>query len=204
MENRYQLMTFGIPVGLIPLTDSGTVKTKQLNQWIKSRKAIEDALMKQRRDPNNINNKVLIECPLSTDVVFRNGTSSLVHPGNSKFRELISTHFEQHTNGTPDEKLAITWKILDHVTKNGRFLEWDRTNCCWTPIVDRSQMRIKVALTLRDFKKIVQAARNKQTNASGTTKFLDEGQADDKKRKRMADYGEENSDCQCDCSPFGM
>ncbi len=36
-EIRYQLLSFGIPVEAIPLTETGTVKTKQLHRWIKKR-----------------------------------------------------------------------------------------------------------------------------------------------------------------------
>jgi hypothetical protein len=42
METKYKLMTFGIKVDEIPVTSSGTPKTKNLLQWIKTRKAIDE------------------------------------------------------------------------------------------------------------------------------------------------------------------
>jgi hypothetical protein len=187
VEIRYQLLGYGIPVSTIPLTESGSVKTKHLLQWIKTRQAIEDDLSTENRSQSDF--KEYIDCPLSKDVVFRNGTSSLVHPGNVTFRELIAIHYQQHNQAkSSDEKKAVSWKIVDQVTgKGGRFLEWDRSKNCWTPMLNRSQIRVKVALTLRDFKKVVQAARKSQINTSSTYQFE---RQDGRKRKRTGEKGE--------------
>jgi hypothetical protein len=131
VQSRYQLLGYGIPVSTIPLTDTGAVKIRQLLQWIKARREIEDFEGRSDSDP-----KEFIDCPLSRDVVFRNGTSSLVHPGNVMFRELIALHYQQHAQAkSSDEKKAVTWKIVHQVIDTGgRFLEWDRSKGCWTPM----------------------------------------------------------------------
>jgi hypothetical protein len=185
-------MSFGIPVELIPLTHTGSIKTKQLIQWINSRKKIEQELAVQQQQnqtadtalytTTTITNNRYVDCPLSTDVVIRNGTASLTHPGNAYFRQIIATNYRQHSEAvTANEKVALTWAIVDQVTQNGRFLEWDRQRGCWMTITDRSQMRLKVALTMRDFKKVVQAANLSQAIASSTYKFE---RQDGGKRKR--------------------
>jgi hypothetical protein len=181
VEIRYQLMGYGIPVSTIPLTDTGTVKTKYLLQFIQTRRAIEDASSLEDG---------FIDCPLSTDVVFRNGTASLDHPGNVTFRELIALHYQQHNQAkSSHEKMAVSWNIVHQVTgAGGRFLEWVPSKGCWTPMLDRSQIRVKVALTLRDFKKVIQAAQNRQMNSSSTYRFE---RQDGRKRQRTGEKGED-------------
>jgi hypothetical protein len=191
VEIRYQLLGYGIPVSTIPLSDASTVKNKHLLQWIKTRREIE-SLTESSEDRSQCGSKEYIDCPLSKDVVFRNGTSSLVHPGNVIFRELIALNYQQHSQAkSSDEKKAVSWKIVHHVTDaGGRFLEWDRSKGCWTPMLDKSQTRIRVALTLRDFKKVVQAALNSQNSSSSTHRFE---RQDGKKRRRTEGYGEDKT-----------
>jgi hypothetical protein len=187
VENRYQVAGYGFPVSLIPLTDGGTVKTKQLIQWIQSKTLMEEKL----RDESDA--KEYIDCPSSNDVVFRIGTASLDHPGNVYFRELIAIHYQQHnTASSSEEKVKVSLKIVQQVTeRGGRFLEWDRSIGYWTPMVDRSQIRVKVALTLRDFKKVVKAAMKSQSNSSATSSFTSQ---DGRKRQRTEARDEDDDD----------
>ncbi|KAL3907286.1 MAG: hypothetical protein SGILL_008936, partial [Bacillariaceae sp.] len=192
IETRYQLVSYGIPVATIPITDSGTVKTKFLAQWIKSRRAIEAA------ESDHSNNKEYIDCPMTTDVVFRNGTAAMSHVGNAKFRELVATHFQDHSRATSAQaKTEISWRIANKVLANGRFLEWDRSVGCWTPMTDRSQIRLKVAVTLRDFKKVAGFTLNQQVSSSATDKFMNP----DWRHKKRQKLGEtEDAGCLQFCS----
>jgi hypothetical protein len=198
VEVRYQLLGYGIPVSTIPLTDTGTVKTKHLLQFIKTRRAIEDTLSSKNTSQGYL--KEYIDCPCSRDVVFRNGTSSLDHPGNVIFREMIALHYQQHNQAkSSHEKMTVSWKIVHQVTgAGGRFLEWVPSMGCWTPMLDRSQIRVKVALTLRDFKKVIQAAGNRQITSSSTYRF--DGQ-DGRKRQRIGEKGEDEM-CRGFCGRF--
>jgi hypothetical protein len=188
-EIRYQLLAYGIPVSTIPLTDTGTVKTKHLLQWIKARQAIEEDLSLGNRSISYP--KEFIDCPMSKDVVFRTGTFSLALSGNVIFRELIAQHYQQHSQAkSTEEKKEISWKIVQQVTDmGGRFLEWDRSKGCWTPMLDQSKIRVKVAITLRDFKKVVQAAQNNQVVSSSTFRFE---RQDGRKRPRTGEKGDDD------------
>ena len=89
---QYSLMGYGIPVDLLPLTDTGNIKTKNLLQWIKVRKALDESIAKDHNgiisharasgwiDSNNI------ECPGLNDVIFRSGKNHMSHPGKYLFR----------------------------------------------------------------------------------------------------------------------
>lgn len=42
MEVRYKLKSYGIPIQLLPLTDTDSIKCTYLNQWMKTRKLLEE------------------------------------------------------------------------------------------------------------------------------------------------------------------
>jgi hypothetical protein len=183
VETTYQLMTYGIPVDLIPRTGTGKIKTKNHQQWIKMRKVIEES---KKEAP--------IECPGLNDVVFRFGKSYLSHPGNATFRGLIEANFGEHTEATNnDTKVAVTWRIVEDIERRGgRFLVWDQRGW-WKVTTDRAQIRSKVAVSLKEHKKRVSAKTNVQYISSSTYQFERQYGG---KRKRAED-GSELSKCIC-------
>jgi hypothetical protein len=183
IQTTYQLMTYGIPVDLIPRTGTGNIKTKNHQQWIKTRKVIEET-----------KEEGLIECPGMNDVIFRFGKSYLSHPGNAIFRGLIEANFVEHSDAiNTDAKIAVTWRIVEDIERRGgRFLVWDKRGW-WKVTSDRAQIRSKVAVSLKEHKKKVIAKTNVQFNSSSTYQFE---RQDGGKRKRAED-GSEPSKCIC-------
>jgi hypothetical protein len=174
VELRYDIMGYGIPMDLIPITDTGTVKTKNLRDWLKVRKVIEQDSVKPTP----------IDCPATHDVVYGYGKAFTMHPGNVMYRGLLEEYCEEHRDAkTLEGKKMITWKIVEEVeNKGGRFLLWDKRGW-WTPFNDRKEIRLKVAVTLKDHTRRVMARQNVTNNASSTLKFE---RQDGKKRKREA------------------
>ncbi|KAG7349839.1 hypothetical protein IV203_012436 [Nitzschia inconspicua] len=177
IETNYQLMTYGIPVDLIPRTGTGKIKLKNHQQWIRTRKVIEET---KEDDP--------VECPGIHDVLFRFGKSYLSHPGNATFRELIEANFDEHNETTnTDTKMAVTWRIVEDIeSRKGRFLVWDQRGW-WKVTTDRAHIRSKVAVSLKEHKKRVQAKKNIQCTLSSTYQFE---RQDGGKRKRAEDGSE--------------
>lgn len=204
-EILYKLMGYGIPSDVLPLTETGDVKAKESADWTKLRRFKEsidglrwDRCQHRSHLPGPVTGPAVpavVECPLSNDVVFRNGRSTMCHPGNVMFRGLLETYYEQHrTAGTKEEKTHITWRIVDEVLveRKGRFLVWEGRNRhshgadgavvsriddtgvkgWWTHLDDRNAIRAKVAISLRDERKRVLAIRNQQRTASSTVRFL--------------------------------
>jgi hypothetical protein len=100
------------------------------------------------------------------------------------FRNLIESKLEDHENAqTQAQKVEITRWIVDHilVVRKGRFVVWDKGAGWYTTLKDECQIREKVALYFREFKKRVRATANLQTEESSTFKFQ---QQDGRKRKR--------------------
>jgi tRNA splicing endonuclease len=166
------------------------MKTKSWKIWLEGRRAVE-MLEEQRRnnyDPTPID---LIECPLSTDVVFKVGTSSQTHPGNVAFQEQLLDWYERYFTSSKAEKEIIMSAIINHVQElNGRFLEWDERGC-WRVIHDISVIRLKVYHSMFYMQRSANAAKSQQSSASST--YIFERQ-DGRKRKRDPD-GMETSAC---------
>jgi hypothetical protein len=175
-EMRYKLMGYGIPVSLLPDTDTGVVKVKNHIQWLKIRKQIENAQAN------------ICECPGLKDVLFRRAGSCLLHPGNVLFKDLLESIKDEHDNSNQSEKRDISWSIVEDIeSRNGRFFKWCRSQTCWIQMTDRSEIRLKVAMSIRDFNRHAKAVQNRQSTKSSTDVFQNEN-----KRKRK---NHENNAC---------
>ena len=171
-ELQYELMGYGIPIDILPISQTGNIKTILLQQWIRLRKSIEsppgmgqDDFGSDDSDGNSIlSASVLlsaIECPNLNDVIFRTGKSYMCHPGNVMFRSLIESKMDEHFTATRKEKAAIAWWIVNEVERRGgRFLRWDNRGW-WTEFVDRSEIRYKIPTYFRDFTRNMNARRNR-------------------------------------------
>jgi hypothetical protein len=156
-------------------------------QWIKVRKAIEDDVAKT--GSTNI-----IDCPFKNDVIIRFGKAYTNHPGTIMFRDILENHYDEHSNAaSKDNKVAVTWKIIEAVEKQGgRFLVWDNRGW-WIELTDRTVIRSKVAVSMKDHSKRIQALRNIQSPVCSTYQFE---RQDFRKRKRSTD-SEGQDDLQC-------
>jgi hypothetical protein len=103
----YRLQGFGIATDTLPFTSTGKIKTIYLKQWLKLRMFLEQPLYNYNQyassptsasaseSTSNTNRATfLVECPQLNDVVFRQGTNAMYHPGNVRFRSLIESKQE--------------------------------------------------------------------------------------------------------------
>jgi len=209
IELQYSLKGYGLPIELIPLTDTGNVKTTYLKQWMKLRRILEVMKMTEEKnkqeqygggdDGNNANDDTsittntstissplhplesIIECPGSYDVVFRSGTNMACHPGNVRFRCLIESKHEHPHIVSQTTQAELAEQLIEEIgMMSGRFLKWDSRGY-WTELKDRLQIHTKVALSIRDYKYKTKAQRNRQTNQSFT--YLFQCQDGNKRRK---------------------
>ena len=178
-EMRYKLMSYGIPVLQIPETENGAVKLKNHAQWLKVRKVLET---------NPVARANITDCPCINDVLFRRAGSCMSHPGNSLFRDLIESKKAEHERSNQTEKRGISMSIVETIeNRNGRFFRWDTKQTCWLRIVDRSEIRLKVAMSIRDFNKQAKAVQNRQSTKSSTSLFKTEYE-NTRKRKCLSCY----------------
>ena len=149
----YKLMGFGLPVQLLPTTESGVIKTKNHSQWLKTRQLLEEhACNCPTTQPANLLGA--IECPALNDILYERSKPCNFHPGNSLFKGLIEEKKEEHALLSQSGKRDLAWSIVEEIDiRNGRFLTWDRKSGFWVQLRDRSEIRLKVATSLRDFNK---------------------------------------------------
>ena len=174
VELIYSLMAFGIPSDQIPVTSTGTIKTKNHLQWIKFLREKEKA----ERQGIEFDG---IEYPGVNDVLFSLGRHTWSHPGYAMFRALLEEHYDRHCAASSlEEKQLITWEVVEKVEKKrGRFLTRDKRGW-WTEIKDRGIIRGKVALAFRNHTKRVVAQRNVQEEESTAVAF---GEREAKRRR---------------------
>jgi len=181
VELQYSIKGFGIPIELIPLTDTGNIKTTYLKQWMKLRRILEVMKMTEGANDSSVS---IIECPGSNDVVFRSGTSVSCHPGNVRFRCMVESKHEDPSIVSQTTQAELAEQLIEEIEAcGGRLLKWDNRGY-WTELKDRLQIHTKVALSIRDFKYKTKAQRNRQTNQSYTYLFQCQ---DGNKRKRTND-----------------
>jgi hypothetical protein len=188
MELQYLLKSYGIPVDLTPITESGNIKTTHLKQWLRLRKIIEVGMTPDGVKTDKVS---IIECPRSNDVIFRPGTSMLCHPGNVVFRGLIEAK-QNRTTVKRAEKEEVALEIIKEVQEmGGRFLMWENGGW-WSELHDIALISAKITISYRDFKmkiqSLVQQHHQKQQQKqqkvdSSTFAFVDQ---DGKKRKRRS------------------
>mmetsp|Transcript_17386 Transcript_17386/g.39979 ORF Transcript_17386/g.39979 Transcript_17386/m.39979 type:complete len:197 (+) Transcript_17386:2-592(+) len=162
-------MGFGIPIDILPLSQSGSIKTSQLQHWTWLRKIIEkspdqDLSSSDESDARSVSASDLssaVECPNLNDVVFRMGRSYMCHPGNVMFRSLIESRLDEHVAATRKRKGEIAWSVVEEVERRGgRFLKWD-TRGWWTEFESQSEIRYKIPTYFRDFTRNMKARRNR-------------------------------------------
>jgi len=141
IELRYQLQGFGIPINLIPSTETGTVKLHNFNQWMKTRQLLEETNQEHNHSAERINqytytmavgkgkkNKAtttitvtntIVECPGSHDVIFRRGQSFKEHPGNDMFRDSIMSYLTEKEEAMQQQFMNNTTTTTTTTTKEG-------------------------------------------------------------------------------------
>jgi hypothetical protein len=174
-EMRYKLKGYGIPIHLLPLTETGTIKLKYFNEWLRIRITLEKASEGDFSADDNVLCRVVV-CPCLADVVFRQGTPSMKNPGNVMFRDTMIAHLEDHHNQhryleghqqQPEQiEIFCNWLIDTIVkTKGGRFLEWDKHLNVWVKMVNHEKIKNKVAIAYRDTTRRFLAHRQKAARA---------------------------------------
>lgn len=152
-EVLYKLMTYGIPVDVIPVTNSGVVKTKDFGRWIQKRRA-KDLFLKGMEDrrqaillqqqglatasaliPESLEQQCRFlqgrtDLPSNDDVLLGTGKFLMKHPGNLHFRATVDALAELYdaTDHVRD-KADMTWGVVRHIQNQcgGKFLKKDNS-----------------------------------------------------------------------------
>lgn len=122
MEMMYRLKSYGIPIKLLPLTENNSIKFANHNQWMKTRKLLEE---EEINSHTNIldhfvtapKSSKIIECPALNDVIFRQGSkvTSSENPGNRIFQDLLGTFLTEKERVTQQLKQAEKERVTQQL-----------------------------------------------------------------------------------------
>ena len=186
VELNYILQGYGIPTETIPVTYTGTIKTKGASQWMRVRAYLEEPLYKDTQEVTNV-----VECPYPNDIVFRQGVSMQSHQGNASFRALVAIKFSELENrlGKMVDKKSkngfsnkykirvIIQEVMEESQRaNRRFLLWDEAQCCWKILVDEDLIYTRIESMVREHRSATKAQRNQQKNHCSTSMFCESKQ----------------------------
>merc|ERR1712038_763112 len=97
--------------------------------------------------------------PMDDDILSGRGAGVNLHPGNQFFRSIIQQNKQSYIEGDPGEKKRIIKKIVETVTKHGRFLKQDPKTELWQPITI-DEVRKKTGQALRENAPAIKKQRN--------------------------------------------
>jgi hypothetical protein len=120
-EIMYSLLSFGLPVDLIPYSESGTIKKTNLNRWIAKYIARDKEL--------NKNGGIFsgVDLPSRNDVLHGKGKPFQNHPGNGHLRGLVESNIDEYQAAFESvDKMNVVYKVFSQIkATSGRFLEKD-------------------------------------------------------------------------------
>jgi len=193
LEMNYRLLSFGIPIEYMPSTDTGTIKVKFWNGWLKSRLLIESEKTKNQA-------LGIVECPGTKDVLFRHGQSYKKLNGNDTLREWIESELVNRKSPSllshqPESysKTSIDQfgdRLIDEIEKKqkGRFLKWDNNLNAWVRMLDKIEIKKKISASFYNYSK-----RNFEPMAQGLNMATDDGSY------KFIDGGKPTTDTCCGC-----
>jgi len=159
IENRYALESHGISMDQMPITWTGKLKQQYVKQWMRVREVLEEG-DSSSSDVSKANashhTKQIVECPQLSDVIFRQGTDVMHHPGNVMFRSRIQALYEEaktQTMSRTTKTMAIA--LIQEIRSNkGRVLIWHQSKDkgTWTELTDKEQIYNKIENMVRSFK----------------------------------------------------
>jgi hypothetical protein len=139
MEVQYCLMTFGLPVGLIPMTSEGELKIANHLKWIKKRKVKETV-------DTSFGFFDKVDMPNRNDVLVGKGKPFQQLPGNVRLRHLVELRLADYTVARKSEKTNFTREMVQTIKDSSvRFLKKDHDGW-WEEVADEDA-REKVSKT---------------------------------------------------------
>ena len=136
-ELHYQLMTFGIPTQLLPISDQCEYNFEHVQLFLdlrRKKEASSSPTSNSHLNPKFTNNIGMLMIPGPFDVLIGRGKVAQIHIGNVRYLHLIDTHMERYESAERrGEKKEIAAEVTKLVKQSGgRFLDCsDATSDQW-------------------------------------------------------------------------
>jgi hypothetical protein len=109
-------MTYGIPLHLIPVSSDGSLKTKNILEWIRMRKHLEAVTASEGKFKH-------FDLPALKDVKLGRGKLAHDHPGNHRLHDLVDECIPRYNTSTKKGKTEISMEVVLRIkATSGRFL----------------------------------------------------------------------------------
>jgi hypothetical protein len=175
-ENIYKLLTFGIPVDVLPVAYDGGLKVSNHLKWISRRQTNDSDLFLKGFFHG-------IDLPRRDDVLLGRGKTIQEHPGNLHMRSLVESHFDRSKKALMGEKNILAPQIVATMKRcRCRFLKKKKDG--WWVEVSEKEAIVRVLRTFR----AAQTAITKPISESGFHEF------ENGKRAKLAER-RDNSGC---------
>jgi hypothetical protein len=163
LECKYELMTFGIPTKVLPITTEGDVDVEHHTRWLQRRRILEAAIGRDNECHTNV--------PHHSDVLYGRDKSVQEHSGNIRYLNLIAEYWDRYDGAKKIEKKSITEEMVNLVkASGGRFLKMDDSG--WVEVSD-VVARDKVSNAFRDRRKAVNRVQARTLKSQCSTRERD-------------------------------
>jgi len=166
LEVAYQLMTFGIPQRVLPVSVTGEIDVSRHRAFIHDLERLEAEQMtnfKTQMGSSRVSskseetNQEVIIVPGPRDVLLGRGRLIQENMGNIRYRNLIESYRDQYDIARKKEKTRLTVEIVQKVNNDGgRFLKQfneDGEGTTWVE-VSTNVAREKVSHSFRDKRRV--------------------------------------------------
>jgi hypothetical protein len=148
-------MTFGIAGWAFPLEEDGTLKRKNHEEWLKTRRVVESFRAAEEAESSSSRAVQVITVPSLPDVLFGRGMRCQTHPGNIRLKLLMEKLFSKYEGSNRAQKKELTATIVRQVKSMGtRFLKQKHGGDLSWEGVDDKTAQAKVSHDFRSLRSI--------------------------------------------------
>jgi hypothetical protein len=132
------LLSFGVPIGYLPITDKGALKTSNHLKWFQRRKH-KEALATYANFRG-------IDLPTNRDVLIGRGKPFRYHPGNEQMHTIMDNYRDEFESRKRGAKANIVEEIVIAIKRSkGRFLKRDPSGWWVEGTNDEAQQKVSHA-----------------------------------------------------------
>lgn len=178
MECQYKLLTYGIPIKTLPLTnDHREMKLATHRNWLKRRYQKENASLPTVESDDTTAARPIaqsgVQLPSRFDVLLGKGRPCQEHHGNKYLHDIIARYYDEYNSATKREtKSKVADCVIDVIKAcPGRFLKRDEVSGLWMEVDDR-EAREKVCHAFRRKREIDSKHDQKQIQTHASTSSI--------------------------------
>ena len=160
MEIHYDLMTYGIPTNLLPVTSEAKIELDNHRLWLQQRRNQEEAC---NRNVDSSDSMVTTLVPGPLDILMGRDKVAREHVGNRRLVQMIEENKQAYDDAPSKAEKTLLATQMVHMIKEsgGRFLKSEDVG--WVE-ADELAARDKITNAFRSIRKSIVAHRNRKSS----------------------------------------